>query len=104
MKNMRRILLTSVAILMITTMVSAKMRGRGDGTGSGKSKNLFVVKTDRKLVGAKVEVFYGDGGVVSSQTLHGRKMIIDFADVKEGEYTIRVSKGDTVKEFHYEKK
>src|SRR5688500_6420035 len=103
MKNLRKSLLIGVAVLMISS-ASAKVFGNGDEPASGKSKNLFVVKTDKKLVGAKIEVIYANGSVLSSQTLQKRKMVIDFGDVKQGAYTIRVTKGDTVKEFHYDKK
>ena len=69
-----------------------------------KYKNLFVFKTERKLVGAKVEVLSENGEVVTSQVLQKRKMIIDFCDVRYGTYTIRVTKGDNVKEYQYTKK
>jgi hypothetical protein len=36
--------------------------------------------------------------------MEGRKMIIDFGDMKEGSYIIRISKGDQVKQFQYEKR
>ena len=69
-----------------------------------KYKNLFVFKTERKLVGAKVEVLSENGEVVTSQVLQKRKMIIDFCDVRYGTYTIRVSKDGNVKEYQYTKK
>jgi hypothetical protein len=104
MKNLRKYLLIGVAVLMIGSASTRAFGNSGDLPASGKSKNLFVVKTDKKLVGAKIEVIYANGRVVSSQTLQKRKMVIDFGDVKDGSYTIRLSKGDTVKEFRYEKK
>jgi hypothetical protein len=69
-----------------------------------KYKNLFVFKTEKKLVGAKVEVLSENGQVVTSQVLQKRKMIIDFCDVRYGTYTIRVTKGENVKEYQYIKK
>lgn len=69
-----------------------------------KYKNLFVFKTEKKLVGAKVEVLSENGEVVTSQVLQKRKMIIDFCDVRYGTYTIRVTKGENVKEYQYTKK
>lgn len=71
---------------------------------SSKYKNLFVFKTERSLIGAQVEVLSQNGDVVTSQKLQKRKMIIDFCDVRYGTYTIRVTKGNETKEFHYEKK
>ena len=72
--------------------------------GKSKYKNLFVFKTERKLVGAKVEVLSESGEIVTSHVLQKRKMIIDFCDVRFGTYTIRVTKGNSVKEYHYIKK
>jgi hypothetical protein len=69
-----------------------------------KYKNLFVFKAERKLIGAKVEVYSMNGDLVTTQRLHRRKMIIDFCDVKFGEYTIRITKGNQKQEFHYVKK
>ena len=69
-----------------------------------KFKNLFVFKTERKLKGAMVEVLSENGEVVTSHVLQKRKMIIDFCDVRYGTYTIRLTKGSNVKEYHYIKK
>jgi hypothetical protein len=67
-------------------------------------KNLFVFKAERKYLGARVEVVSMSGDVVTAQRLHRRKMIIDFCDVKFGEYTIRIVKGDQQQVFTYVKK
>lgn len=69
-----------------------------------KDKNLFVFKSSKKFLGANVEVVYDNGVVLTSQILAKRKMIIDFSDVKQGAYTIRVTKGKQKEEFHYAKK
>ena len=69
-----------------------------------KYKNLFVFKTEKKFIGADVEVFYSNGDKVTVQRLQKKKMIIDFCDAKFGTYTIRVKKGDNVQEFQYVKK
>jgi hypothetical protein len=69
-----------------------------------KYKDLFVFKAERNLKGATVQVLTAKGAVVTSQTLQKRKVIIDFGSVKQGMYTVRISKGDVVKELHYNKK
>ena len=68
-----------------------------------KEKNLFVFKTNKKFLGASIEVLHSSGDVVTAQILAKRKMIIDFSDVKEGSYTIRVTKGKLKEEFEYKK-
>jgi hypothetical protein len=69
-----------------------------------KYKNLFVFKADKKFLGAKVEILTSAGEVITSQNLEKRKVIIDFGTARFGTYTIRVSKGDDTKEFHFVKK
>lgn len=69
-----------------------------------RHKNLFMFKAERKFLGASVEVYYTNGDLVTSQKLEKRKMIIDFCDVKFGEYTIRLKKGNEIQEYHYVKK
>lgn len=102
MKKIGRIILICVGLIA--------MRQPAIGTGgddvvmvAGKRKDLFMIKADRRLVGARVEVFYANGDVVTRQTLEKRKMIIDFSDVKPGAYLIRVSKEHRVTEFEYNK-
>jgi hypothetical protein len=94
-----------VALIFFSSIVvvGAPKNDESPFTGS-KLKNLFVFKTEKKLVGAKVEVLSENGQVVTSQVLQKRKMIIDFCDVRYGTYTIRVTKGEDVKEYQYTKK
>lgn len=99
MKKLTGVLLCA-AVLVFAQQVSV-MAGNGDPVE--KTKALFVVKTDRKLVGGKVEILSSDGAVVAKQTLQKKKMFIDFSDVRDGTYVIRVSKDDNVKEFLYRK-
>jgi hypothetical protein len=68
-----------------------------------KFKNLFVFKTDKKFIGATVDILSVEGDLITSQKLQKRKMIIDFRDVQLGTYIIRVSKGNQIKEFQYTK-
>ena len=102
MKKVGRILLISAMLLTAREMAMAS----GDDpvvVVQSKNKDFFVIKADRKLVGARVDVFYANGDVVTRQTLERRKMIIDFGDVRPGLYTIRVSKENQVEEFKYNK-
>lgn len=62
-------------------------------------KNLFTFKVDRELVGAKVEMIYSNGDVVTIEKLEKRKMIIDFCDVKMGDYTVKISTDGFSKNF-----
>jgi hypothetical protein len=104
MKKIKTILLIGVAVLVMIQPVSASLKRERPVAVPSKYKNLFVFKADKDLVGAKVEVLYANGDVVTSQTLQKRKMIINFCDVKSGAYTIRIIKGDRIEEFQYDKK
>ena len=96
-----------ISIVALIFFSSAANAGTGNdevNVVNSKFKNLFVFKTERKLKGAKVEVLSENGEVVTSHVLQKRKMIIDFCDVRYGTYTIRVTKGNNVKEYQYIKK
>ncbi len=69
-----------------------------------KHRNLFVFRTEKKLVGAKIDIFYSNGDLLTSQKLDKKKMIIDFRDAKFGTYTISVTKGNRTKLYQYIKK
>jgi hypothetical protein len=107
---MKKIILLLALSLLLATVMSlsaAVIPSRHEevvDVVNTKYKNLFVFKAERKLIGAKVEVFSMNGDLVTAQRLHRRKMIIDFCDVKFGEYTIRITKGNEKQEFHYVKK
>jgi hypothetical protein len=103
MKTFRKILLIGVAVLMMIQPLSAAARRDGVIPVPAKYKNLFVYKADRKFIGAKVEILYSNGDVVTTQTLYKRKMIIDFCEMKRGSYTIRISKGSRIQEYEYNK-
>lgn len=66
--------------------------------------NLFIIRAERKYIGATVQVVAMNGDVVTAQRLQRRKMIIDFCDVKFGEYTIRLVKDNEILEYRYVKK
>jgi hypothetical protein len=70
---------------------------------NGKEKDLFVYRTAKGLIGAKVEVFSDSGELVTAQTMQKRKIIIDFGDVAFGTYTIKVTKGNMMQEFQFVK-
>jgi hypothetical protein len=101
MKTLINIL--TVFFLFIAVTVSA--RGTDDGEyEKEKQRSLFVMKADKRFLGAKVEVLSANGKVITSGNLARRKVVIDFGAVKFGTYTIRVSKGDETKEFHFVKR
>jgi hypothetical protein len=102
MKNLKRIMVLSLAVMMMVQPLRADSRGEGLEPLPGKNKNLFILKVERRLVGAEVKVMMEDD-VVSWQTLPKRKMIIDFTDVRSGSYVIRIEKGKEIKEYIFTK-
>jgi hypothetical protein len=103
MKNVKRIMVLGLAVMMMVQPLQAASKYEGLEPLPGKNKNLFILKVERRMVGAEVKVMMEDD-VVSSQTLPKRKMIIDFTDVKSGNYVIRIEKGKEVKEYIFAKK
>lgn len=104
MKTLVNLLFASALLLGGNATVKAASADEVVGALDARHKNLFVLKADRKFLGAAVEVYYTNGDLVTSQKLEKRKMIIDFCDVKFGEYTIRLKKGNEVQEYRYVKK
>ena len=96
-------LILSVVIVLSSASAQAGGNDRHD-RNNVRLKNLFVFKTEKKFLGAKVEILSASGEVITSQSLERRKVVIDFADVGLGTYTIRVSKGQETKEFLFVKK
>ena len=102
MKPMTRIILV---LMVILCALLAKNAFAGNVNEiKTKYPHLFVLKANRKNMGAQVEVYYSNGDLVTSQKINKRRMIIDFCDTRAGEYTIKVVQGDKKQEFHYVKK
>ena len=90
-----------VATLALTLSVAAVAHATPIDVVAAKHKNLFVFTTARTMRGAEVRVYFSNGDLVTTQRLRKRKMIIDFCDVRSGDYTIVVQKGNTVEKFTY---
>jgi hypothetical protein len=95
----------SILLLTLTLVAAGVMAGNDEKTkGSPKQKDFFRFKTDKALVGAQVQVFYSNGELLTTQKLLKKKMIIDFAEARLGTYTIRVTKGESAKEYQFIKR
>ena len=102
MKPLTRIILVLMVILGALLAKSA-LAGNPREIKT-KYPHLFVVKSDRKYAGGTVDIYYSNGDLVTSQIISRRRMVIDFCDTKQGDYIIRVVKGDQKHEFRYTKK
>lgn len=101
---MKILITVVVALTLITGTAHASRPGDAIVISHTKNNSLFVFKTDKKFIGARVEIYTSSGALLTSQSLHRRKMIIDFATAMKDTYTIRVVKGDAHKEYRYIKK
>lgn len=99
--NKPKIIVLAIALLVMVLSVSASPKNEGVSAVKSKHNSLFVLKTDKKFVGATVQVVSSRGSVITSQTLEKRKLFIDFKNVEQGSYTVRVTKGNEVREFNY---
>lgn len=95
----------------ITTLLTAVILMTGSQVFAGtvevhtaKRNDRFVFTIDKSMRGGEVTVVYTNGDVVTTQKLTRRKMIIDFKQVKGGNYTIVVSKGGQEERFQFEKR
>lgn len=81
--------------------VSASTKNEGISAVKSKHNSLLVLKSNRKFIGATVEVVSSRGEVITSEKLEKRKLLIDFKNVEQGSYTVRLTKGTEVREFNY---
>jgi hypothetical protein len=100
---MKTLLAVVVALMIVTTGKAGKPED-AIIIGQTKNKSLFVYKTQRKFVGAMVEVYTSNGDLLTAQNLQKRKLIIDFGTALNDTYTIRVVKGTVTREFQYVKR
>ena len=98
MKTLKNIILVTLLSLPILA-VAGQDAGNDDSRG-----NVYVLKAEKKFIGAKVEIFSAGGQLITAQTVDKKKMLIDFGDVKTGVYTIKLTNGDDTQSFTYEKK
>jgi hypothetical protein len=98
MKTLFKILFIGLLTVLLSYAATAGATGNDP---VAKDKNLFVLKADKKFVGAKVTILQSNGTVVAEQILERRKMIIDFDSMKTGAYTIVLSKGGQTKEMKF---
>ena len=97
---MKTLLAVVVAMMIFTTGKAAKPED-AIIIGQTKNKSLFVYKTQRKFVGATVEVYTSNGDLLTAQNLQKRKLIIDFGTALKDTYIIRVVKGGDTREFQF---
>jgi hypothetical protein len=96
------ILFGALTVLLSIAAMANEPAKRWEPAGS-KNKNLIIYKADRKFVGGKVEIL-SNGRLIGEQVLQKRKLLIDFDSMKLGSYVVRITKGELVTEFTYEKK
>lgn len=99
--NKPKIIVLAIALLVMVLSLSASEKNEGVSAVKSKHNGLFVLKTDRKFIGATVEIVSSKGDVITSHTMEKRKLIIDFKHVEQGSYTIRLTKGAETREFNY---
>lgn len=97
MRLRKLLVLTSITLFFVLGMCRAEQSTPTD------DHDVFIVKVEKEWVGAKVEVFSENGSLVTAQQIDSRKLMIDFSSTELGVYTIRLTKGDQVKEFLFEK-
>jgi len=101
---MKTLITLVVALVLLTGNAYSADPGKSTIISTAKNTSVFVLKTEKKYVGATVEIYSSNGDLVTSQNIQKRKMIIDFGSVLQDTYTIRVVKGSDQREYSYIKK
>lgn len=69
----------------------------------GKSRSLLIFRTTKANLGGKVEIYNEKGELVQSTPIAKKRMVIDFASIKSGKYSIRINKDCKTKVIEIEK-
>jgi hypothetical protein len=65
--------------------------------------DLFYFKVNKAFRGATVEVYASSGQLVYAGQVTRHRMLIDFFDRQEGDYTIRIKKDSVEVDYRYSK-
>jgi hypothetical protein len=103
MKTVMKIFFLGVLTVLLSIAAMANEPAKKWEPAGGKNKSMIIYKADKKLVGGKVEIL-SNGNLVAEKVLQKRKLLIDFESMRVGSYVIRITKGNEVTEFTYEKK
>jgi hypothetical protein len=104
MKTLIKIIFLGVLTVLLSIAAMANEPVKKWEPSGSKNKNFIVYKANRKMVGGRVEILQMNGMRIGEQTLHKRKLFMDFGNMKSGSYIIRISKGALVEEFTFAKK
>lgn len=66
--------------------------------------DVFYFKVHHLLLGADLEIYSPEGVKLHTEKIAHRKVLVDFYYKDSGRYTVKIKKGDVVKEFNFVKK
>ncbi|MEM6360911.1 MAG: T9SS type A sorting domain-containing protein [Bacteroidota bacterium] len=64
-----------------------------------QNQNILTLKVDKELLGATFQMLDSDGQVVSTNELTKKKRTIDFTDMQNDEYVVRITKDNFTRVF-----
>lgn len=68
-----------------------------------QNQNVLMLKVDKELIGATFQMLDSDGNVVSTNELTKKKRTIDFTDMQNDEYLVRITKDNFTRVFKISK-
>ncbi len=107
---MKRIIIL-FCMLAITFSALSMKKGHGRGMQHNcilvisSDHDMFYFKSDREVNGAVIEVFeYKTDEKVISGAIDSRKTVVDFTELKSGDYIIMITKGEFRRKYVFRKK
>ena len=64
-----------------------------------QNQNVLALKVDKELLGATFEILDSDGNIITHEELAKKKRTIDFTDLQNDEYIVRITKDDFSRTF-----
>ena len=100
---MTRFLKICVSLLFLGVWLLKAPESYGAGKPTGE-KEVMVLKAGKEFFGGDVEIFFSTGEFWTAQKISKRKVVIDFRNVPEGTYIIRLHKNRKMEEFKFSKR
>lgn len=99
MKTLASVLLLVFTFASSTLMATDKI----EVLRSNQESNRLLLKMDKTLLGGTINIIYSNGDIVTKEVLKRKKLMLDLSKVKQGDYTVIISKDGQKENFHFSK-
>ncbi len=100
---MKTLSILLISLFSLTTHLYATVTD-ADSVVAKAQDDLYMLKVDKDLFGSQLVVTSSNGEVVSTMTIKRKRILINFEELKFGEYLVQIIKdGVEVEKYTYHK-